>query len=52
MFKKIHIIRIKPDQELLQEILAYCEKKKITSAVILFLLGKIPKSFLIALRWV
>jgi len=41
MFKKIHIFRIKPNQEILQEILNFCKKKKITSGVILSLLGSL-----------
>jgi len=42
-FEKIHVIRIKPDQEITQEILKYCEKKKITSGVILSLLGSLKE---------
>lgn len=43
MFKKIHIIRIKPEEELLEEILKYCEKNKIISAVIISLLGSLKE---------
>lgn len=43
MFRKIHIIRIKPDEEIMEEILKYCQKKKITSAVIISLLGSLKE---------
>lgn len=40
-FKKIHTIRIKPDQRIPDEILKYCQAEKITSAVILSMLGSL-----------
>lgn len=44
MFKKIHVIRIKPGQDLMQEIIEYCEREKITSGVIIEMIG--------SLKWV
>ena len=41
MFKKIHVIRIKPDQQIVDEILRYCEDKGIKSGVIISLLGSL-----------
>ncbi len=43
MFKKIHVIRIKPGQEILQEILKYCQEEKIISGVIISLLGSLSE---------
>ena len=36
---KMHILRVKPDEELLSTIAAYCEGNKIDSAVITHLIG-------------
>ena len=41
MFRKIHIIRIKPDQQIVDEILRYCEDKGIKSGVIISLVGSL-----------
>jgi predicted DNA-binding protein with PD1-like motif len=41
MFTKIHILRVKPGEDLFQTIFEFCEKRKITSAVILSLLGSL-----------
>jgi predicted DNA-binding protein with PD1-like motif len=52
MFKKIHVFRVMPGQELLTEITAYCRKNNITSGVILGIIGSVTKiklNFLIKL---
>lgn len=41
MFSRIHIFRLKPDQKLFEGILNYCQKKQITSGVIVSLLGSL-----------
>ena len=52
MFKKIHVFRVLPGQELLTEITGYCRKNNITSGVILGIIGSVTKiklNFLIKL---
>jgi hypothetical protein len=52
MFKKIHVFRVMPGQELLTEITAYCRKNNIMSGVILGIIGSVTKiklNFLIKL---
>ena len=39
MFKKIHVFRVMPGQELLTEITAYCKKNTLTSGVIINIIG-------------
>ena len=41
MFKKIHIVRIKPGQQIVDEIMRYCGEKRIKSGVIISLLGSL-----------
>jgi predicted DNA-binding protein with PD1-like motif len=41
LFEKIHILRIKPGQELLNGILDYCQDNSITSAVIIGIIGSV-----------
>ncbi len=41
MYKKMHIIRIKPKQDLLKGIGGFCEKNKIRSAVIIQIIGSL-----------
>jgi len=41
---KIHVIRIKPDQSIIEEIIKYCESHNITSGIILSVIG--------SLKWV
>ena len=41
MFKKVHVFRIKPGQELLREIGAYCRANNVRSAVIVGLIGSL-----------
>ena len=50
MFKQIHILRIKPQQEITEEILKFCDKNNITSAVILSLLGSLQNATLSFLK--
>ena len=44
MFKKIHVFRVMPGQELLTEITTYCKKNNVTSGVILGIIGSITKA--------
>ena len=39
MFKKIHVFRVKPKQELVTEVLRYCKAHSITSGVIIGIIG-------------
>ncbi len=39
MFKKIHIFRVKPRQELISEITKYCRQTGITSGIIIGIIG-------------
>ena len=41
MFKKIHIFRVKPGQELAGEIAVYCRQKGVTSAVVIGIIGSV-----------
>ena len=43
MFKKIHIFRVMPGQELLTEITSYCKKNNVTSGVIFGIVGSVTK---------
>ena len=43
MFKKIHVFRVMPGQELLTEITAYCKKNNVTSGVIFGIIGSVTK---------
>ena len=44
MFKKIHVFRVKPGQELLDSISDYCQKKRISSGVIIGLIGSVENA--------
>ena len=44
MFKKVHVFRVKPDQELATAIVAYCRQKNITSGVIIGLIGSLKNA--------
>ena len=46
MFKKVHVFRIKPDQELLSEISKYCSDNNITSGVIIGIIGSLNNATL------
>ena len=39
MFKKVHVFRVKPGQELLGEIVRYCRENKISSGIIIGIIG-------------
>ncbi len=41
MFKKIHVFRVKPGQELLSEIARYCHEHSISSGVVLGIIGSL-----------
>lgn len=41
MFKKIHIFRIKPNQDILAEIEKFCKKNRINSAIVISLIGSL-----------
>ncbi len=46
MFKKIHVFRVKPDQELLTEINNYCNKHVISSGIVLGIIGSLKSATL------
>ncbi|MBS3055805.1 MAG: DNA-binding protein [Candidatus Aenigmarchaeota archaeon] len=41
MFRKIHVFRIKPEQDLLKGIMEYCREHKIKSGVIVHIIGSL-----------
>jgi hypothetical protein len=44
MFKKIHVFRVMPGRELLTEIRAYCDNNKLTSGVIINIIGSVTSA--------
>ena len=44
MFKKIHVFRVKPGQELLESIHNYCLKFSITSGIVIGIIGSLEKA--------
>ena len=46
MFKKIHVFRIMPGQELLAEITRYCSENNLTSGIVLGIIGSTTKATL------
>jgi predicted DNA-binding protein with PD1-like motif len=44
LFKKIHVFRVKPDQERPTEILAYCRQNSITTGVVIGLIGSLKNA--------
>jgi predicted DNA-binding protein with PD1-like motif len=44
LFKKIHIFRVKPRQELLDEISRYCHEHEITSGVVIGIIGSVKNA--------
>ena len=44
MFKKIHIFRVKPGQELLGEIARYCHENEIISGVVIGIIGSVENA--------
>ncbi len=41
MFKKIHVFRVKPGQELADEIIRYCRRNSISSGVVIGIIGSV-----------
>ena len=50
MFKKVHVFRVKPKQELLSEITRYCRQNSITSGVVIGIIGSMENAKLNFLR--
>ena len=44
MFKKIHVFRVKPGQELLDSISRYCQDNRISSGVIMGIIGSVENA--------
>jgi len=50
LFKKIHVFRIKPEQELASEIAHYCRQNSISSGVVIGIIGSVESARLNFLR--
>jgi len=50
LFKKVHIFRVKPKQELTSEIANYCRQKDISSGVVIGIIGSVESASLNFLR--
>lgn len=44
MFKKIHVFRVKPGQELLDSISRYCQENRVSSGVIIGIIGSVENA--------
>jgi hypothetical protein len=44
LFKKVHVFRVKPGQELLAKIADYCDEHSISSGVIIGIIGSVEKA--------
>jgi hypothetical protein len=44
LFKKVHVFRVKPEQELLGEIARYCREHNISSGVIIGIIGSVKSA--------
>ena len=44
MFKKVHVFRVKPEQELLSSIARYCREHVISSGVIVGIIGSVERA--------
>lgn len=44
MFKKVHIFRVKPNQELASEMASYCQQKAIVSGVVIGIIGSVESA--------
>lgn len=44
MYKKVHVFRVKPDQELATELSAYCGQHGITSSVVIGIIGSLKRA--------
>ena len=52
MFKKVHVFRVKPGQELLDMVAHYCHEHNLTSGVIIGIIGSVERAqlnFLVSL---
>ena len=50
LFKKVHVFRIKPEQELVSEIARYCRQNGISSGVVIGIIGSVESASLNFLR--
>ncbi len=50
LFKKVHVFRIKPEQELVSEIACYCRQNGISSGVVIGIIGSVESASLNFLR--
>jgi len=50
LFKKIHVFRIKPEQELVSEMTSYCRRNGISSGVVIGIIGSVESARLNFLR--
>ncbi|MFC2005695.1 PPC domain-containing DNA-binding protein [Chloroflexota bacterium] len=50
MFKKVHVFRVKPKQELASEIASYCHQNSISSGVVIGIIGSAASAKLNFLR--
>jgi len=50
LFKKVHVFRIKPEQELASEIARYCRQNSISSGVVIGIIGSVESARLNFLR--
>ena len=46
MFKKVHVFRVKPGQELAGEIVGYCQRNGISSGVVIGIIGSVESASL------
>ena len=44
MFKKVHVFRVKPKQELLGSIASYCREHAITSGIVVGIIGSVERA--------
>ena len=44
MFKRVHVFRVKPEQELVGEIASYCRQNSITSGVVIGIIGSVTSA--------
>ena len=44
MFKKLHVFRVKPGQELLEDILRYCGESNVSSGIIIGIIGSVENA--------
>ncbi len=44
MFKKVHVLRVKPDRELLGDIVGYCSTNSISSGVVIGIIGSVKSA--------